>query len=162
MNGIRALAAISILLAAGCSGPQPESPGAGAGQEQAPVSAEQLDTVTPEAEAGNILEYSSLDTCDGVFEGSYEEEHGEITVRATVFVRLSDCRVSEIIFSDSAHLNSEALRVIPQRIIKEQTLPVEAVTGASSSSWIIMTATALALEIDLMEIEAEQEEEGDN
>ena len=100
-----------------------------------------------------LLDYSPMDTCDGVFEGSYEEEHGEITVRATVLVHLQDCRVTEITLLDSTSLNSEAIAVIPQRIIETQMLPVEAVSGASVSSWTIMTATALALGIDLLDIE---------
>ena len=100
-----------------------------------------------------LLDYSSMDTCDGVFEGSYEEEHGEIIVRATVLVRLDNCRITEITFLDSTSLNSESIIVIPERIIETQMLPVEAVTGASVSSWTIMTATALALGVDLLDIE---------
>ena len=136
-----------LVLACQSKQPQPST----AGADSTPLLETASDTV--ESPPKTLLEYSTLDTCDGIFEGSYEEEHGEITVRATVLVRLDDCRVSEIIFLDSTSLNSEAIIAIPQRIIETQQLPVEAVTGASVSSWTIMTATALALGIDLMEIE---------
>ena len=139
----------SVLLSLACQSKQPPSSTAGA--DSTPLLETASDTV--ESPPRTLLEYSSLDTCDGVFEGSYEEEHGEIIVRATVLVRLDDCRVSEITFLDSTSLNSEAIKAIPRQIIETQMLPVEAVTGASVSSWTIMTATALALGIDLMEIE---------
>ncbi len=143
----------SLLLFTACQSKQP--PSSAAGTDSTPVleKTPKIASDTVESPPRTLLEYSSLDTCDGVFEGSYEEEHGEITVRATVLVRLDDCRISEITFLDSTSLNSEAIIAIPRQIIETQMLPVEAVTGASVSSWTIMTATAQALGIDLMEIE---------
>jgi len=148
-----ALILLCLLPALSCRSRQPQ-PSAD-GTESTPLPEK---TVQSAADSGGssprtLLEYSSLDTCDGEFEGSYEEEHGEITVRATVLVRLEDCRVSRITLLDSTSLNSEAIEAIPRRIIETQMLPVETVTGASVSSWTIMTATAMALGIDLMEIE---------
>ncbi|MBN2290096.1 MAG: hypothetical protein JXQ83_12240 [Candidatus Glassbacteria bacterium] len=144
-----------VLLAPACGEKQPDTSAAPADTARAPVPEEQTAADTLKSRPKSLLEYSTLDTCDGVFEGSYEEEHGEIIVRATVLVSLKDCRVDAITFLDSTSLNSEAIKVIPERIIETQMLPVEAVTGASVSSWTIMTATALALGIDLLDIEEE-------
>ena len=134
------------LTVASCQRHEPPSPSSGA--DTAKVAAD-----TALASPGTLLDYSPYDTCQGEFEGSYEEEHGKITVSATVLVRLDSCRVTEIIITDSSHINPKAARLIPQRIIESQNLPVDEVTGASVSSWTIMTATATALGIDLMEIE---------
>ena len=143
----------SLILALSCRSSQPQPSAESPDSMPLPEKTARIAADSGDSSPKTLLEYSSLDTCDGEFEGSYEEEHGEITVRATVLVRLEDCKVSRIIFLDSTSLNSEAIEVIPLRIIETQMLPVEAVTGASVSSWTIMTATALALGIDLMEIE---------
>ena len=142
-----------VLLALACQSNQPRSPAADMDSTPMFEQLEQAAADSQESPPRTLLEYSALDTCDGEFEGSYEEEHGEITVRATVLVRLEDCLVTEITFLDSTSLNSEAIKIIPRRIIETQMLPVEAVTGASVSSWTIMTATALALGIDLIDLE---------
>ena len=144
---------LGVLLAMACQSSQPRSPAADIDSTPMSAQLEQASADSQESPPKTLLEYSSLDTCEGTFEGSYEEEHGEITVRATVLVRLENCQVTEITFLDSTSLNSKAIKVIPRRIIETQMLPVEAVTGASVSSWTIMTAAALALGIDLMDIE---------
>jgi uncharacterized protein with FMN-binding domain len=136
-----------------CQGRPPQSSTADADSAKIVQQPQNNTPDSTELSLKTLLDYSSMDTCDGVFEGSYEEEHGEIIVRATVLVRLDNCRVTEITFLDSTSLNSKALTVIPERIIETQMLPVETVTGASVSSWTIMTATALALGIDLLDLE---------
>ncbi len=102
----------------------------------------------------NLMDYSALDTTSGVFESEYEEEvNDEITVRVALRVKLEEGRITGIEFIDTAWVHQAAARLIPQRIIESQRLPVESVSGASVASWSIMTATALALEIDLTELE---------
>ncbi|HUU27672.1 MAG TPA: hypothetical protein VM123_07660 [archaeon] len=102
----------------------------------------------------NLMDHSVLDTCRGVFEGDWDEKVSEdITCRAAVRVNLEDCRITWITITDSSYLNPDAARLIPQRIIESQRLPVDAVSGASVSSWTLMTAVAVALGIDLMELE---------
>ena len=107
-----------------------------------------------EGEEFNLMDYSALDTTSGVFESEYEEEvNDEITVRVALRVKLEEGRITGIEFIDTAWVHEAAARLIPQRIIESQRLPVEAVSGASVASWSIMTATALALEIDLTELD---------
>jgi uncharacterized protein with FMN-binding domain len=100
-----------------------------------------------------FADHSALDSLSGVFDGDWEETVGDITVRAAVRVRLQEGRITEITFTDSSHIHPTAARIIPQRIIESQRLPVESITGASVSSWTIMTAVAVALGIDLRSLE---------
>ena len=110
--------------------------------------------VQEEGEEFNLMDYSALDTTSGVFESEYEEEvNDEITVRVALRVKLEEGRITGIEFIDTAWVHQAAARLIPQRIIESQRLPVESVSGASVASWSIMTATALALEIDLTELD---------
>jgi uncharacterized protein with FMN-binding domain len=89
-----------------------------------------------------------------VFEGEYDEAVNDtIRVMARVRVKLENGRITAIDLLDTAWVHPAAARLIPQRIIESQRLPVEAVSGASVASWALMTATAVALEIDLTELE---------
>jgi len=103
----------------------------------------------------NLMDHATIDTCDGEFEGYYDEKVADynLTVAATVRVKVEHCKVTAITIVDSSHVNPAAARLIPQRIIESQSLPVEAVAGASVASWTIMTATAVALGIDITELE---------
>lgn len=106
------------------------------------------------AESFDLLKYSALDTASGVFEGEYEEKVNEkITVKARVRVHLENRKITGIDLLDTCWVNPAAARLIPQRIIESQRLPVEAVSGASVASWTLMTATAVALQIDLTELD---------
>ena len=139
----------ALSLVACNSRPQPstEQPDA-AGTDSQPA-----DTVT--ALTINLMDYATVDTCDGEFEGYYDEKVADynLTVSATVRVRVDNCRVTAITIVDSSNVHPAAARLIPQRIIESQSLPVEAVSGASVASWTLMTATAVALGIDLTELE---------
>lgn len=145
------LAAIGVATGCGQSANRDETnPGAQiqASPESAAVEAQE------EGEEFNLMDYSALETTSGVFQGEYEEEvNDEITVRVTLRVKLEEGRITGIEFIDTAWVHKAAARLIPQRIIESQRLPVEAVSGASVASWSIMTATALALEIDLTELD---------
>ena len=114
------------------------------------------------AEPFDLMKYSALDTSSGVFEGEYEEKVDfAITVKAKVRVHLEDRRITGIDLLDTCWVNPAAARLIPQRIIESQRLPVEAVSGASVASWILMTATAVALQIDLTELDETATETSD-
>ena len=136
--------------------------GCGPGEQQnadnsEPVAAQ--DT-TPQPEPFDLMAYSALDTNSGVFYGEYDEKvNDEVTVNVGVEVTLLDGKITGIVLKDTAWVHPSAASIMPQRIIDEQKLPVDAVSGASVASWAIMTATALALEIDLTVLEDETADE---
>ncbi|HLA39386.1 MAG TPA: hypothetical protein VJ417_05275, partial [Candidatus Glassbacteria bacterium] len=144
-SGLAAAVIAAALILAGCGGkaqPGAESTAETPAAEAAP------------AEAFDLMAHSGLDTTWGVFEGEYDEAVNDtIKVLARVRVWLEDGRITAIDLLDTAWVHPAAARLIPQRIIESQRLPVEAVSGASVASWTLMTATALALEIDLTELE---------
>lgn len=102
----------------------------------------------------NLMDAATIDTCDGVFEGYWDEKvNDKITCSVNLKVIVENCRVTAITITDSTWLHREAAMKIPREIIESQSLPVDAVSGASVASWTIMTATAVALGIDLIELE---------
>ena len=102
----------------------------------------------------DLMEYSALDTNSGVFYGEYDEKvNDEITVKVGLEVTLQEGLITDIKLLDTVWVHPEAAQVMPGRIIEQQKLPVDAVTGASVASWTIMTATAVALEMDLTVLE---------
>ncbi len=102
----------------------------------------------------DLMSLSALDTNSGVFHGEYDEKvNDEITVKVELEVTLREGRITDITLLDTAWVRPEAAQLIPRRIIEQQKLPVETVTGASVASWSIMTATAMALKMDLTELE---------
>ena len=139
---------MAMLWLAGCGGGS--GPGTGSGsREQAAVQ----DSAAAAAPF-DLMAYSALDTNSGVFHGEYDEKvNDEITVRVGLDVTLLDGKITAITLLDTAWVHPRAAELIPQRIIDEQRLPVDAVSGASVGSWSIMAATAIALEIDLTELE---------
>ena len=140
---------------AGCGTGNQESGSQAEVQEQAAVQ----DTA-PAEEPFDLMEYSMLDTNSGVFYGEYDEKvNDEITVNVGLEVTLLDGKITGITLKDTTWVHPRAAQMIPKRIIEEQKLPVDAVSGASVASWAIMTATALALEIDLMVLEDVNAEE---
>ena len=115
--------------------------------------------VVPESEKPvkpliNLMDAATIDTCDGLFDGYWDEKvNDKITCSVEIKVKVENCRVTAITITDSTWLHSEAAAKIPEAIIETQSLPVDAVSGASVASWTIMTATAVALGIDLIELE---------
>ena len=159
MKTIKGFILILIVLSLGFGCGKPSGKEEQSAQEAKDTAAEEIVKKLPEdsIKTFNLMEHSALDTCQGVFEGEWDEDVGnDRTVMARVRVSLEDCRITGIEILDTTLVNPQASLVIPQRIIEEQYLPVETVTGASVSSWTIMTAVAVALEIDLTELEEEQ------
>lgn len=103
----------------------------------------------------NLMDFATVGTCDGEFEGYFDEkvQDYDLVVSATVRVKIEDCRITAITIIDTANVHPTAAELIPRRIIESQSLPVEAVSGASVASWTLMTATAVALGVDLIELE---------
>ncbi|MBW7998093.1 MAG: hypothetical protein FVQ81_16295 [Candidatus Glassbacteria bacterium] len=113
------------------------------------------------ADTFDLMSYSALDTNSGVFYGEYDERvNDEITVVVRLEVTLEDGRITGITLRDTTWVHPRAAEIIPQRIIEQQRLPVDVVSGASVASWSIMTATAVALEIDLTVLDELDDETG--
>ncbi len=131
----------------------------GSGKEKVSGSAAAVQTEpAPQAaeaeEPFDLMSFSELDTNSGVFFGEYDEKvDDEITVKVGLEVTLQEGRITDITLLDTTWVHPAAAQQIPQRIIEQQKLPVDAVSGASVASWSIMTATAIALEMDLTVLE---------
>ncbi len=138
-----------IIVIIGCGGSNKEvSSGSAAARPETTQQA------VEDEEPFDLMSFSELDTNSGVFHGEYDEKvNDEITVRVGLEVTLQEGRITDITLLDTAWVRPEAAQQIPQRIIEQQKLPVDAVSGASVASWSIMTATAIALKVDLTLLE---------
>jgi uncharacterized protein with FMN-binding domain len=80
---------------------------------------------------------------DGIYEGVAEGGPNKAAVRVTI----EDRRIARVeILSHDAWKGKKAEPVIPDRIVEEQSTVVEAVTGATNSSHVIMNAVHAAVE----------------
>ena len=80
---------------------------------------------------------------DGVYEGSYKAGLNKVDVRVTI----KDSRIVDIeIVKHRAWKGKKAEPVIPIRIIEQQSTEVDAVSGATNSSQVIMNAVQRAIE----------------
>ena len=81
---------------------------------------------------------------DGVYEGSYSNWPNSATVRVSV----KDGRITDIVVVRhvASWIGKKAEPVIPARIISAQSTRVDAVTGATNSSRVIMNAVQSALD----------------
>ncbi len=81
---------------------------------------------------------------DGIFEGSFSSWPNDATVKVTVKEgMITDIQV---LHHFGSWIGRKAVPVIPQRIIEKQSVNVDAVTGATNSSRVIMHAVQNALE----------------
>lgn len=79
---------------------------------------------------------------DGIYEGSYTGW----PVIASVQVTIRDKRIVNIeVVKHSTWRGKKAESIIPDRIIKSQSTRVDAVTGATKSSHVIMNAVEMAI-----------------
>jgi len=81
---------------------------------------------------------------DAVPDGTYSGFADVIWVSATVEVTVSDHRITEIKL-DHRHDKGEAAEVITDHVIEAQSLQVDIISGATSSSKIILKAIENAL-----------------
>jgi uncharacterized protein with FMN-binding domain len=80
---------------------------------------------------------------DGVYEGSYKTGPNKALVRVTI----NEGKIVEIeIVKHRAWKGKKAESIIPRRIIENQSTKVNAVTGATNSSRVIMKAVQRAIE----------------
>ena len=77
-------------------------------------------------------------------DGTYSGSHEAVWVGATVEVTVRDHRITEIKL-DHRHGQGEAAEVIPDKVIEAQSLQVDTVSGATSSSKVILKAIEKAL-----------------
>ncbi len=85
---------------------------------------------------------------DGVYEGSYSNWPNS----ATVTVAVKDGRITDIVVVRhvASWIGKKAEPVIPARIISTQSTRVDAVSGATNSSRVIMNAVQDALDKGLV------------
>jgi uncharacterized protein with FMN-binding domain len=80
---------------------------------------------------------------DGVYEGRYKGGLNSAVVKVTI----QGQKIAAIeIVKHSAWKGKKAEPIIPQRIIDQQSTMVDAVTGATNSSKVIMNAVQVAVE----------------
>lgn len=80
---------------------------------------------------------------DGAYEGSYKAGPNKALVRVTI----KEGKLVEIeIVKHRAWKGKKAESIIPRRIIENQSTRVDAVTGATNSSRVIMNAVQRAIE----------------
>lgn len=91
---------------------------------------------------GSRLEHEKL--TDGVYEGNYRSLPNSAVVRVTV----AEGRIVniELVKQFASWKGKKVGEVIPRRIISEQSTRVDAVTGATNSSRVIMNAVQRAVE----------------
>jgi len=91
---------------------------------------------------GGPLEEPKL--ADGVYDGSYRNGPNRAEVRVTV----RDGRIAqvELIRHAASWIGHKADAVIPGRIVEQQSTDVDAVSGATNSSRVIMNAAHRALQ----------------
>ncbi len=96
---------------------------------------------TKTATIGGVVQQTKL--VDGVYEGNYKGGLNSAIVNVTI----TDQKIVKIdIVKHSAWKGKKAEPIIPQRIIEQQSTTVDAVSGATNSSIVIMNAVQVALE----------------
>lgn len=81
---------------------------------------------------------------DGVYEGSYR--HGPNSAKVRVIISQGKIVDIELLKHFASWKGDKANEIIPQRIVAEQSTAVDAVSGATNSSRVIMNAVQKALE----------------
>ena len=81
---------------------------------------------------------------DGVYEGEYKKGINKVVVKVTI----NDGRIAEIelVKHTASWIGKKANEIIPQRIVEQQSTQVDAVSGATNSSRVIMNAVQKAIE----------------
>jgi len=90
----------------------------------------------------NYYEFIPHDLNDGVYEGYAENKN-----KARVELHIDNHKIIDVIILEleATKYGSKAEEIIPNRIIEEQTPFVDAVTGATEASHVIINATVDAL-----------------
>jgi uncharacterized protein with FMN-binding domain len=91
---------------------------------------------------GSRIQHEKL--MDGVYEGSYRSLPNSAVVKVTI----AEGRIVnvELVKHFASWKGKKVTEVIPRRIVSEQSTSVDAVTGATNSSRVIMNAVQRAVE----------------
>jgi len=90
---------------------------------------------------GGLIDHEKL--VDGIYEGNYKGGPNSASVKVTI----KDKKIVDIeIVKHSAWKGKKAEPVIPKEIIETQSTEVDAVSGATNSSNVIMNAVQKAVE----------------
>ncbi len=83
----------------------------------------------------------------GLKDGVYEAKYSSFPNSATVRVTITDSRIVqvELVRHVASSRGQTAAEVIPQRIIEQQSTDVDALSGATNSSRVIMNAAEQAV-----------------
>ena len=81
---------------------------------------------------------------DGVYEGEYRKGINKAVVKVTI----ADGRIAEVelVKHTASCIGKKANEIIPQRIVEQQSTRVDAISGATNSSRVIMNAVQKAIE----------------
>ena len=81
---------------------------------------------------------------DGIYQGYYKKWPNNTLVKVTI----SNSRIEKVEIIDyfASWIGKKAIDLIPQRIVENQSTDVDAVTGATNSSRVIMNAVQNAVE----------------
>ena len=81
---------------------------------------------------------------DGIYEGEYKKGINKAVVKVTI----ADDRITEIelVKHTASWIGNKANEIIPQKIVEQQSTKVDAVSGATNSSRVIMNAVQKAIE----------------
>ena len=81
---------------------------------------------------------------DGIYEGEYKKGINKAVVKVTI----TDSRIAdvELVKHTASWIGKKADEVIPQGIVEHQSTRIDAVSGATNSSRVIMNAVQMAVE----------------
>ena len=81
---------------------------------------------------------------DGVYEGEYRKGINKAVVKVTI----ADGRIAEVelVKHTASCIGKKANEIIPQRIVEQQSTRVDAISGATNSSRVVMNAVQKAIE----------------
>lgn len=81
---------------------------------------------------------------NGVYEGEYRKGFNKAVVKVTI----ADGRIADVtlVKHTASWIGKKTDEIIPQRIIKHQSTRVDAISGATNSSRVIMNAAQKAIE----------------
>ena len=85
---------------------------------------------------------------EGLKDGVYEGEYRKGINKAVVKVIITDGRIAEIelVKHTASCIGNKANEIIPREIVEQQSTRVDAVSGATNSSRVIMNAVQKAIE----------------
>lgn len=95
-------------------------------------------------EALNNLTIEEVDL-NSIEDGTYEGSYGSFPVSAIVEVTVKDHRMTEIKLVDHSNGQGQPAEVLPEKVVESQSVKVEAISGATYSSRVILKAIETAL-----------------